>query len=161
MANYVLNEEKMFCDIADGIAIVINSETGIYYGMNNFGTAVFENILNGASTEAILAALQSLPDAPADMDARLDAFIAILLDKELVIESREGQAASDVAVALDAEVATSGGFALEAKEYDDAQELLLADPIHQVRDDTGWKPEKDALETDEEALKAKHEKTRK
>ena len=27
--NYVLNEEKMFADVTDGIAIIINSETGI------------------------------------------------------------------------------------------------------------------------------------
>ena len=156
MANYVLNDEKMFCDIADGIAIVINSETGIYYGMNEFGTAVFENILNGASTEAILAALQGLPDAPADMAGRLDSFIAILLDKELV---NEAQSTSDVAVTLDAATAKNSEFALEAKEYDDAQELLLADPIHEVKTDTGWKPEKDALETNEEVVKAKLAKT--
>jgi len=155
MAHYVLNDEKMFCDIADGIAIVINSETGIYYGMNAFGTAVFENILNGASTEAVLTALQSLPEAPADMAGRLEEFVAILLDKELV---REGEAAHEVAVTLDAEVAKSNDFALEAREYDDAQELLLADPIHEVKEDTGWKPEKDALETDEEVVKAKESK---
>lgn len=34
MPSYNLNEAKMFSDIADGVAIVINSETGIYYGMN-------------------------------------------------------------------------------------------------------------------------------
>ena len=53
--NYVLNDEKMFADITDGIAIIINSETGIYYGMNALGTAVYENLINGASTESILA----------------------------------------------------------------------------------------------------------
>ena len=147
MPTYVLNDEKMFSDIADGIAIVINSETGIYYGMNEFGTAVFENILNGASTGAILAALQGLPEAPADMAERLDSFVAILLDKELV---NAAQSASDVAVTLDAETAKNSDFALEAREYDDAQELLLADPIHEVKTDTGWKPEKDALKTDTE-----------
>jgi hypothetical protein len=115
MPSYVLNEEKMFCDIADGVAIVINSESGIYYGINAFGTTVFENILNGASTETILTALQSLPEAPADMTVRLNEFIAILLDKELI---KTGQAASDVIVSLDAEVAKSNAFALEAREYE-------------------------------------------
>lgn len=155
MATYVLNEEKMFCDIADGIAIVINSDTGVYYGMNAFGTAVFENILNGASSEAILTALQGLPEAPADMDKRLEAFLAILLGKGLVLE---GDTASDVAVALDAEIAKSSEFILEAKEYTDAQELLLADPIHEVKNETGWAPEKEALETDEDVVAAKHKK---
>ena len=32
--NYQLNEAKMFADVTDGIAIIINSMTGIYYGMN-------------------------------------------------------------------------------------------------------------------------------
>ena len=54
MANYQLNENKMFADITDGIAIIINSETGIYYGMNAFGTQVYENIANGISAEKIL-----------------------------------------------------------------------------------------------------------
>ena len=43
--NYVLNEAKMFTDITDGIAIIINSETGIYYGLNAFATNVYENIV--------------------------------------------------------------------------------------------------------------------
>ena len=41
MTAYTLNNDKMFVDITDGIAIVINSETGIYYGMNALGTNVF------------------------------------------------------------------------------------------------------------------------
>ena len=40
MTNYALNESKMFMDIEDGVAIIINSETGIYYGFNAFGTSV-------------------------------------------------------------------------------------------------------------------------
>ena len=149
MANYVLNDEKMFCDIADGVAIIINSETGIYFGMNGFGTAVFENILNGASTEAILSALKALPEVPADMAERLNAFIAILLDKELI---KEGPAAKSADATVDAEAAKNDNFALEVKEYDDAQELLLADPIHEVKEDTGWTPEKDALEPNKEVV---------
>jgi hypothetical protein len=154
MATYVLNDEKMFSDIADGIAIVINSETGIYYGMNGFGTIVFENILGGADTEDILAEIRKMPEAPDDVEARLTAFVAALVEKELV---KEGQAEGQVS--LDAEIAKSDGFALEVKEYDDAQELLLADPIHEVREDTGWTPEKEALETDEDVVKAKTAKT--
>ena len=38
--NYILNESEMFADINEGTAIVINSQTGIYYGMNGFGTSV-------------------------------------------------------------------------------------------------------------------------
>ncbi|GHU08038.1 hypothetical protein FACS1894151_03280 [Spirochaetia bacterium] len=151
MASYVLNEEKMFSDIADGIAIVINSETGIYYGMNNFGTNVFENILNGVSAENILAAIQAMPGAPEDVPARLEAFIKALVDNELVLE---GGAGNGVA-ALDGETAAKDGFALKVSEYNDAQELLLADPIHEVKPGTGWQPDKDALNPDEKDAAAR------
>jgi hypothetical protein len=156
MSTYVLNEDKMFSDIADGIAIVINSETGIYYGMNGFGTMVFENILGGASGQAILAALQQMPGAPDDMPARLGVFIATLLEKELILK---GEAGGEVS--LDDEIAKNDSFTLEIKEYDDAQELLLADPIHEVKDDTGWTPEKESLETDADVVKAKEDKMKK
>lgn len=156
MATYILNDAKMFSDIADGIAIVINSETGIYYGMNGFGTNVFENMLNGADTAAILAAIKALPAAPEDMETRLNDFVAILMDKELILPAdAQGE------VNLDPEIAQSDNFVLEVKEYNDAQELLLADPIHEVKEDTGWTPEKDSLETDKEVVKAKESKINK
>jgi hypothetical protein len=154
MATYVLNESKMFSDIADGIAIVINSETGIYYGMNGLGTAVFDNILSGVDTEDILAALKGMDGAPAGLEENFAAFVKALVENELVIE---GQTAGG-AVSLDAEAVKKDNFALEVKEYNDAQELLLADPIHEVKEDTGWTPEKDALETDEDVVKAKEAK---
>ncbi|MBD5647002.1 MAG: PqqD family protein [Desulfovibrio sp.] len=156
MSTYVLNEAKMFSDIADGIAIVINSETGIYYGMNGLATVVFDNLMNGASTEAVLAALTSLPGAPADMDERLKAFVDKLKSYEIVLDgSADG---ADVTVELEAGAAQADDFALLVEEYNDAQELLLADPIHEVKEDTGWQPDKGALETDEEVVKAKEAK---
>ena len=154
MANYVLNESKMFSDISDGIAIVINSETGIYYGMNNFGTNVFENILNGASTEAILETLKGLPNVPAEFDANYTAFIEAMIKYELVIEGGDGSGE----VKIDAEVAKNNEFVLDLREYNDAQELLLADPIHEVKEDTGWTPEKDSLNPDEEDVQRREGK---
>lgn len=154
MATYVLNEAKMFSDIADGIAIVINSETGIYYGMNGLGTVVFDSLMSGASTEAVLGALTALPGAPEDMEARLNAFVEELKDFEIVLEGGDGSAEVDI----DATTAQSDEFALLVQEFNDAQELLLADPIHEVKEDSGWQPDKNTLETNEDVVKAKEAK---
>ena len=43
---YKLNESKMFADVTNNVAIIINSETGIYYGINNCGSIIFQNIIN-------------------------------------------------------------------------------------------------------------------
>ena len=141
MANYTLNEAKMFADISDGVAIVINSETGIYYGMNGFGTTVFENIINGVSVENIAAALKGITGAPADIESRLNAFVDALKEKELIIDGGAGDASANISETA----ATEDGFEMSVNEYNDAQEMLLADPIHEVKEETGWTPEKDSI----------------
>ena len=146
MTNYVLNDSKMFADITDGVAIVINSETGIYYGMNELGTAVFENLINGASTEGVLTALKALPGAPSGVDSNFKLFLDAIVEKELVILG----AGKNVEVNLDGSLATGDNFIMSVTEYNDAQELLLADPIHEVKEETGWAPEKTALNEDAE-----------
>lgn len=139
--NYVLNEEKMFADVTDGIAIIINSETGIYYGMNGLGTTVYENLMNGASLESVLEALKSMAGAPADIEKRLNDFVKAMLDNELIMEG----STSNAEVNLDSSIASGDNFELKVEEYNDAQELLLADPIHEVKEETGWTPEKDSI----------------
>ena len=156
MSNYALNEEKMFADVTDGIAIIINSETGIYYGMNGLGTAVYENLANGASTEAIIASLKSLPGAPADIEERLNSFVASMLENELIIAAADGN--SDVDISAD--VAKESEFVLEVSEYNDAQELLLADPIHEVKEEEGWSPEKSSLNEDKEDVARREAKVK-
>jgi len=141
MSTYTLNEAKMFADITDGIAIVINSETGIYYGMNGLGTSVFQNIIDGVSTENIASALKSVAGAPADVEARLNAFVDALKEKELIVDGADNGNAANI----DEEAATADAFEMSVKEYNDAQEMLLADPIHEVKEETGWTPERDSI----------------
>lgn len=152
--NYVLNDSKMFADVTDGIAIVINSETGIYYGMNGFGTAVYENLVNGASVEEILASIKALDGSPSDIEAKLNNFIKAMLDNELIVEAPSGSAK----VEISAEVAKDDNFELEVKEYNDAQELLLADPIHEVKEEEGWTGEKDSIGYSKEETKEREKK---
>ena len=139
--NYVLNEEKMFADVTDGIAIIINSETGIYYGLNGLGTAVYENLMNGSSV-------------PADIEAKLNEFIAKLVDFELIMEGPSTSAEAN----FDSSVAAEENFEMLVNEYNDAQELLLADPIHEVKEETGWTPEKDSIGYSKEETREREEK---
>jgi len=151
MANYRLNEEEIFADITDGVAIAVNSDTGVYYGMNEFGTSVFENIINGVSTDDVLAAIKKLDGAPADIEEKFNAFVQSLLDLKVIIEGGSGGAAANIIAAND--------FALEAKEYLDAQELLFTDPVYQVKEEIGWSLDKSAIKNDEaDAVKTRREK---
>ena len=154
MTAYALNEDKMFVDITDGIAIVINSETGIYYGMNGFGTNVLENVIKGVSVENIADAIRGIAGAPDDIQARLYAFIDDLKEKELVIEASDNNEAANI----DEAAAKEDAFELLVNEYSDAQEMLLADPIHEVKEETGWTPDKDSIGYTKEETKEREKK---
>ncbi|GHT93542.1 hypothetical protein FACS1894122_08910 [Alphaproteobacteria bacterium] len=134
---YKLNENEIFCDVADGIAVAINSKTGIYYGLNRFGTAVFELLIKGHSTPNVLNALKKIPNIPMDIEKNLHDFINVLLDTDMLL-STDSQTSEEIR--LDANIAVADGFALTIDEYADAKELLLADPIHDVEEETGWQP---------------------
>lgn len=144
--NYRLNEYKMYADITEGTAVIINSETGIYFGLNGFGTSIFENLLGGASVEDIVSTVAALPGAPEDFSQILDAFISDLLRKEILEAAEE----SSAEVRIDASAAERDAFGPYCQEFQDAQELLLADPIHEVREDEGWSPEFSSLNDDKE-----------
>ena len=135
--NFKLNEEEMFSDISEGMAIVINSMTGIYYGMNGFGSSVYENLLAGSSTADIVAAARSLPSCPDNFEESLAAFTDKLLSFGVVVPAGP----SDREAALNPEAAEADAFIPECTEYSDVQELLYADPIHEVDEEKGWTPE--------------------
>jgi len=137
--NYQLNEAKMFADVTDGIAIIINSLTGVYYGMNGLGTGMFDSFLRGASVDDVLAAFKALPGAPDDCEARLQAFLERLQAFEIIVPATDE---SSMPVTLSAKDAQYDEFTPTCNEYNDVQELLFADPIHEVKEDEGWKPEK-------------------
>lgn len=142
---YQINEAKMFADITGELAIIINSETGVYYGMNPFTTTIFENIINGATIESIADSLSVIEGAPADIADKLQTFVSELLAKEILVE---GTGSAEVNINTD--YARESQFQISWDEFKDAQELLLADPIHEVREEEGWTPERTSLNTDKD-----------
>ena len=143
MTNYKLNEEKMFADVTDGMAIIINSETGVYYGMNPLGTQIYENLINGVSTEKILSLLKAWNS---NIEESFNEFINSLLRNEIIISAE----ASYKDAAINEEIAKADNFIPKVDEYLDAQELLLADPIHEVKEEEGWSPDKSSLNEDKD-----------
>ena len=130
---YKLNEEKMFYDMADGQAIVINFTTGMYYGTSSLGSAVLDSLLAGASESDILTEIQKLPGSPEDLQEQLKAFVSRLVEMEILIpgDSDGGPCSIDGTALAD-------GFLLTVDEFTEVQDLILADPVHDVDVEQGW-----------------------
>ena len=130
---YKINEEKMFFDFADGLAIVINTSTGMYYGMSLLGSAILGALADGADPAKIAETVRAQDGCPADFDEKFGAFIAELAAKEILVpaEGSGGDAAMDPS-------SYEEGFDLTLEEYAELKDLLLADPIHDVDAEMGW-----------------------
>lgn len=131
---YKLNEEKMFFDMADGQAVVINFLSGIYYGTSSLGSVVLERLVHGGAPDKIAAEVKALPGCPEDFARRLDEFIGKLREKEILIP---GQTQADVESPI-GEGALADGFELPLEEFSEVQDLILADPVHDVDVEQGW-----------------------
>ena len=156
MTNFVMNDEKMFADINDGTAIIINGDTGIYYELNPFGTIIYNNLISGVSDEALRSSLLALEGAPSDIGTQLDTFIDQLKASEILIEGNPVEGTP--AIELDTAIAGTDDFLMKVTSFNDVQELLLADPIHQVSEETGWEPDKSALNADMADVKRREDK---
>lgn len=136
---YKLNEEKMFYDYADGQAVVINYQTGMYYGMGLLASAILDRIVAGKDVEEIIKAVKMLPQCPPDIAERVHDFIKDLQEKEIIVD---GPAATGGAEPLANELAEDG-FDLKLDMFAEMSDLLLADPVHDVDMEAGWPKLKD------------------
>jgi len=131
---YQLNDEKMFYDMAEGQAIVIDFTTGIYYGTNALGSVVLDRVLAGNKKEMIVKALQELPDCPSNIEELVDTFIADLQGNEIIVAGPTNEGGAEPIDTL----ALEDGFELTVEAYSEVQDLILADPVHDVDEEQGW-----------------------
>ena len=141
---YQINETKMFYDMADGQAIVINFETGMYYGMSSLGSAVLDRLVRGIDIETVADELAARKEAPSNLGEMLQSFIEELRQKEILVPASEEQGSEQPPLLAFEEESFTDGWLLEVAEYAEAQDLILADPIHDVDVDMGWPIMKDA-----------------
>lgn len=129
-----LNERKVFYDYSDGAVILIDQSTGIYYGMNGGSSAVFNELIKNATVDSIVNALRNVECCPADIEEKIVNFVKELSDKELIIPTEE----SPVDASPIDPAAVAGEFTFALDEFNELQEILLADPIHDVDVEQGW-----------------------
>ncbi len=131
---YQLNSTKMFYDMADDQAIVINHMTGMYYGFNALGSYVIDQLVAGGDPEEVKKELLACEGCPTDIGSQVEAFLAELVSLEILVPAERVAAA----VAPVPAVALEDGFELHVDAFAEAADLILADPIHDVDEGMGW-----------------------
>ena len=131
---YRINTPSVVADVIDAEVVIVNLETGSYYSLQQSGAVVWSLIEQGMNAEQASALMMNWSGASRDeISAAVEAFIGELQDEQLVVRS-EDQSPLAALPAVDHQAA----FEIPRLErYDEMQEMLLYDPIHDV-DETGW-----------------------
>ena len=131
----------------DGETILLHLRKGLYYSLNNSGSAIWDYIqLTGDSGTAIDLLTK---DSQADHDnivSSVNQFLNELIEEELLVACNETDPVPETDANSMAEKLKSFSvdfFPPAVSKYTDMQDLLLLDPIHDV-DEEGWpEPKKD------------------
>ncbi len=129
-----IGKPKIISEVFEDEVVAINLETGTYFGMAGTAKEVWMLIEAGVPVESMvthLAQCYGVPDS--QMSSDIESFVESLVAHELAsrIEA-DGPAPETETHAI------AGSWSLPVISiYDDMQDLLLLDPIHDV-DETGW-----------------------
>lgn len=125
-----LNSPDVIQETIEGEVIIVHLVSGSYYSLLGSGVALWNGLLAGSGTDE----LGALFDPPGDPTV-ISAFVDELLREQLLVP------AADPAPEVDpARLAVIAGTAFSQpvlQKFSDMQELLLVDPIHEVKAE-GW-----------------------
>lgn len=124
---------KVISETIDGETIIINLESGHYFSLNHSGGQIWNDLQAGYSTEQISELLQRRYPELAAAVAAVQDFLGSLLAEGLIVAT-EGASAPQ---ALEVGEPNVPYEKPALQKYEDMQDLLLLDPIHEV-DEMGW-----------------------
>jgi len=135
-----VNSPHVISEHIDGETVMINLKTGAYYNLNASGARVWALLPRDGSVAGndVVAFLHEQGENEPGLAYEVAAFLDRLLDEELVVtvdESRS-QGAPSPGSALP-QTASDHWEAPSLTRFDDMQDLLLLDPVHEV-DAQGW-----------------------
>jgi hypothetical protein len=142
--SFRVNTPTVIDEIFDDEVVIINLDSGSYYSVSGTGLAVWQAVKRGAGEAALASALAArYAGDRAEIEHACRDFLAELRRESLIVASDQSPpvAGEEAAVAALTDLPAFTAPALQ--KYNDMQELLLLDPIHEV-DEAGWpsaKPE--------------------
>ncbi|WAT18945.1 PqqD family peptide modification chaperone [Aurantiacibacter sp. MUD11] len=127
-----IKSEDLIHENVNGEAIVLSIKTGTYYNLEGSAADIWAALEKGASISQLVELMQRRYDPVAEMQQDITDFLDRLIKENLVQEVADALPPEDLG-----QKASSAWQKPELVIYEDLQELLTIDPIHDVTD-SGW-----------------------
>ncbi len=131
---YKINDGKVIHETLDGETIIINLENGNYYSTNASGAIIWDAIVTQYTAEQIMLSLENRYSVDrAELEHCVQEVIQFLLAENLISDSIN----SEPCILAISTQKKEPFLKPIIEKYEDMQEMLLADPIHDV-EAMGW-----------------------
>jgi hypothetical protein len=139
MANYTIDQNRFVSEQFERETVIINLEDGLYYSLSATATEILNLLKGGLSVEEIVVLLSAHYTNKAELPGLVEGFVAEIVKQGIVIpRSPDFQGnKEDVAKMIPANGPDTHFDSPAITRFDDMQEILLLDPIHQVSEQ-GW-----------------------
>ena len=142
---FQVNKPKVINEIIDGEAIIVNLDNGNYYSTDKVGAVIWNLLENGSAQQQIVETLaQQYTGSPVAMAEGVRKLITELQHEGLIVPQQEKEPSTNGATSQNPTQETQAQNGEKPlfetpvlHKYNDMQDLLLLDPIHDV-DETGW-----------------------
>lgn len=121
----------------EGEAILIHFDSGCYYSANATGSSILDLIQRGHTAPEISGKLAiAYSDAPTELHELVGGFLSQAIGEGLLVPAGDSAGMGSEASG-EARLAVGPWVAPRLERFDDLQDLLMLDPIHDV-DAVGW-----------------------
>jgi hypothetical protein len=135
MQNFFQIAPQVLRELIDGEVVIINMQSGSYYSLTDTGAIVWEMLEQAWGQADMLDRLVAQYDAEADTIAQsLDQILDQLQNENLILVAEATEMSNKTTELPEQKQPFTPPI---LSKYDDMQELLLVDPIHDV-DPSGW-----------------------
>jgi hypothetical protein len=134
MGPYTTVVPEVASEIFDGELVIANYKSGLYYSISIEGCWIWQGLGHGLTVSQVAEWLAGhFPDQASEFVTLVEDFVGKLATEGLVLE-----ASTSDSVLSEPPTLAGGAFARPVIErFDDLQQLLLLDPVHDV-DQSGW-----------------------
>lgn len=137
MQKLVINTEQVSSEIFGEEAVVVNFMTGKYFGMTGSAPVIWQLFETPVTRDDVINSLKGLHGKTDELIEQVKTFIDVLLQENLIIYAGElpGENSHSKAIILNPDILKLPPV---IEIFDDLQELIVLDPIHDADPERGW-----------------------
>lgn len=132
------NSPQTIHQTIDGEVVIINLATGNYYSLRRSGARIWDLLMTGHSPAEVASTLQDgYGSVDGEIERSVSRLVAELEAEGLVVPAGDTPASSTASISGVPE-ASERFEPPTLEKFDDMQDLILLDPVHEVDQEEGW-----------------------